>query len=149
MSDNWDSDDTDNEVQNSDLVRQLRKQLETANKKLKAFDDAKRGSALDGVLAKLPEKVRAKAKNLIGDTDPDEWYSEYGDLFGGNDTPAPAEAEAPAVPAEDAQALQAISNALQGGETPDRDTRFTQQVEQVKSPEDLNNLIFATLRQGR
>lgn len=148
MSNDWDSDDTD-EVQDSDLVKQLRKQIKNLTSKVESFESAKRGSALESVLAKLPEKVRAKAKNLIGDTDPDEWYSEYGDLFGGNDTPAPAETEAPAVPAEDAQALQAISNALQGGETPDRDTRFTQQVEQVKSPEDLNNLIFATLRQGR
>jgi hypothetical protein len=149
VSNNWDSDDTDNEVQDSDLVRQLRKQLEQANKKLKALDDAKRGSALDAVLAKLPEKVRAKAKNLIGDTDPDEWFGEYGDLFGGNETPAPAAAEAPAVPAEDTQALQAISNALQGGETPDRDTRFAQQLEQVSSPDDITRLIFQTLSQGR
>lgn len=115
MSDTWDHPDDEG----SDLVKQLRKQLDAANKKLKQFADTERTKSVDKVLAKLPDSKREKAKRLIGENDPEEWLEEYGELFGATETPT-----APTTPVDeppvDAGVADRISQAVSGAEPPTR-----------------------------
>lgn len=147
MSDYIDQDETTEE---SSLVKDLRKQLAQANKRLKAIEDEKRDSTLNTVLAKVPADKREKAKRLIGDTDPNEWYAEFGDLFGAPEAPSqetPTEAPAPQEETTStAAAHQAISNAMSGGSSPEQVTRFEQKIADYADPNELVNYLNSVMR---
>lgn len=151
MSDYIDQDDLGT-TEESSLVKDLRKQLAQANKRLKAVEDEKRGSALNEVLAKVPADKREKAKRLIGDTDPNEWYAEFGDLFGAPEPAAKEQAPAEQAPAPQeettstAAAHQAISNAMSGGTSPEQVTRFEQKLNDFTDPYDMANYIATAMR---
>lgn len=149
MSDYIDQDDLDN-TEETPLVKRLRKELEKANKRLKAIEDDKRDVTLKEVLAKVPADKQEKVKRMIGENDPAEWFSEYGDLFAAPEKPAEAPVEQPATEEQPAAAAahQAISNAMAGGTSPDQVTRLDQRLKDFSDPNVMVEYLNSVMRQG-
>lgn len=151
MSDYIDQDDLDT-AEETPLVKRLRKELEKANKRLKSIEDDKRNTSLSEVLAKVPADKREKAKRLIGDTDPSEWFSEFGDLFAAPEATATAEStETTTEPAAEettssSAAHQAISTAMSGGASPDQLSRLEQKLKDFADPNDAVNWLNSVMR---
>lgn len=154
MSDYIDQDDLDN-TEETPLVKRLRKELEKANKRLKLIEDDKREGSLKEVLAKVPADKQEKVKRLIGETDPHEWFSEYGDVFAVPESTAKAEATEPVTESVSEEttssnaALQTISTAMSGGSTPDQVTRLEQKLKDFSDPTEMVNYLTSVMRAGQ
>lgn len=163
MSDNnWDYDEDETPaVDDSKLVKDLRKQLKQASEALGALQAKDRERSVNSALSRVPDEKRAKiAKFIPADADAEAWLTENADLFGlnlGAEKEAPVQPEAPAPeqpavdPAQQA-AMQAIQRASQTG-TPanaDQQATFASQLQQLKvdSPNDIDNFIKAWAERG-
>lgn len=106
-------------------LREFAKRVEKENQELKqkvdTFETAQRESALNDFIKEkgLPDK----AKSLIGDKDPEEWYKEFGELFtassGEEETEGTEQAQANnALPDDHVQQMQGVQEVQPGNFEP-------------------------------
>lgn len=129
----------------TDLVKKLRKQIDSLSKQLKERDDilneyttlsheASVGEILEGFglnprIAKfIPEEVQADESAVA------EWLDEYGDAFG-------IEAVEEGEPSPDAQAFEQMSGFDDGEADPYVGQDLASRIKNASSPEELSNLL--------
>lgn len=142
--DDQDDDDDDAQVDDSTLLRQLRKQLKEAQKanterdaELATLRGVTRERSLSEVLSQkgLNSKV---AKLYPGDAEAtseavEAWLSEYGDVFG-LQTEAPADSN---VDAASQAAHERMADSAAGSAAPGRESDAAARIAAAKNPEEL------------
>lgn len=141
-----DTDDLDFE-DGTDLVKQLRKQVNELSKALKEKD-----AAIEEFYAQSREQEIASALNEMGVnpkiaafvpddvedwSDLENWLGEYGDVFGvsvTNDSGVNMDSES-------VQAAELMSAVEEGGIDPQVGLDLAQRIDQAKSPEELMRLL--------
>lgn len=141
-----DTDDLDFE-DGTDLVKQLRKQVNELSKALKEKD-----AAIEEYYAQSREQEIASALNEMGVnpkiaafvpddvedwSDLENWLGEYGDVFGvsvTNDSGVNMDSES-------VQAAELMSAVEEGGIDPQVGLDLAQRIDQAKSPEELMRLL--------
>lgn len=92
----------------------------------------------------LPEKVRG----LIGQTDPETWYSEYGDMFTANTPEPPKETTAePAIPPEQVEQIKQVNSVQPGPYVPGSGEELDSKLDAIYSSAKSEEEIFAALAQ--
>ena len=142
-----DDDTTQDQSQNNDLVKQLRKANKQKEKELaelkSQFDNlskAQRERAIKDVLE--ARGVNKKIASFIpSDIDPTEeslskWLNEYGDVFG-----VPAEPEQPVVDPAQAAAYKKMNNTVDSGLTPDSSDDILRKILSTNSKEELDEVL--------
>lgn len=131
--------------------RDYAKRLKTQNKELQdkvaAFETAQRESKLDSFIKEkgLPEKAKA----LIGDNDPEQWYSEYGDVFA---TEKPPEDDGKprgetALPEQEKQEIQGVTNVQPGTFQPGGDAEMNSKLDSIFDGTKSEKEIIAEMKQ--
>lgn len=141
-----DTDDLDFE-DGTDLVKQLRKQVNELSKALKEKD-----AAIEEYYAQSREQEIASALNEMGVnpkiaafvpddvedwSDLENWLGEYGDVFGVNVT----NDSGVNMDSESVQAAELMSAVEEGGIDPQVGLDLAQRIDQAKSPEELMRLL--------
>ena len=145
----WDDDDEDfeGEVDNTNLVRQLRKALKAKEAELKKFESeigelrtVQRTNAIQSVLSEkgvspkvakfIPHDVEATPEAI------EAWVNENADIFGIQTTQQSQPTQA------DLAALRQIDMVTSNALTPDKEQDMYLRLDQAQSAEDIINMIY-------